>query len=163
MGYLEAEAVLVAGRFTEADLRLYPTMIRYDAVYATLFRCCRRRVKDYPNLHAWTRDVYQLSVGPAPHQQVASAKGMAPLAAALCARREENLCSSLCCGVCIGMWLLDIHRAVLKSVFESKHVRTLACNQCQVLLDSGALLACRCGTVLMLMMRDEAISRICFP
>lgn len=52
-------------RFTEADLRLYPTIVRFDAAYATLFKCCRRRIADYPNLSAWLRDVYQLDVGAA--------------------------------------------------------------------------------------------------
>ena len=55
----------VCCRFTEADLRLYPTIVRFDAAYATLFKCCRRRVADYPNLSAWLRDVYQLDVGAA--------------------------------------------------------------------------------------------------
>ena len=58
-------AGLRARRFTEADLRLYPTIVRYDGAYATLFKCCRRRVADYPNLAAWLRDVYQLP-NPAP-------------------------------------------------------------------------------------------------
>ena len=49
-----------AHRFTEADLRLYPTIVRYDGAYATLFKCCRKRVADYPNLSGWLRDVYQL-------------------------------------------------------------------------------------------------------
>ena len=55
----------VCRRFTEADLRLYPTIVRFDAAYATLFKCCRRRIADYPNLSAWLRDVYQLNVGAA--------------------------------------------------------------------------------------------------
>ncbi|KAL4457697.1 hypothetical protein ABPG75_012562 [Micractinium tetrahymenae] len=64
----ELEAVLsrqrfVCGeRFTEADLRLFPTIARYDSVYATLFKCSRRRVADYPHLQAWMRDVHQLEV-----------------------------------------------------------------------------------------------------
>lgn len=37
-------------RFTEADLRLFPTIVRFDAVYATLFKCSRRRIADYPYL-----------------------------------------------------------------------------------------------------------------
>lgn len=51
---------LVGDRFTEADLRLYPTIIRYDTAYAVLFKCSKRRIEDYPNLSAWLRDVYQL-------------------------------------------------------------------------------------------------------
>lgn len=49
-------------RLTEADLRLYPTIIRYDSAYAILFKCSRRRVSDYPHLQAWLRDMYQLKV-----------------------------------------------------------------------------------------------------
>lgn len=49
-------------RFTEADLRLFPTIVRFDAVYATLFKCCRRRVADHPHLQAWLRDVQQLEL-----------------------------------------------------------------------------------------------------
>ncbi|KAF6254341.1 putative glutathione S-transferase [Scenedesmus sp. NREL 46B-D3] len=51
---------LLGDRFTEADLRLFPTIIRFDAAYAGLFRCGRRRVCDYPNLQAWLRDVWQI-------------------------------------------------------------------------------------------------------
>ncbi len=57
---IEGAAAGRARRFTEADLRLYPTIIRYDGAYATLFKCCRKRVSDYPHLSAWLRDVYQL-------------------------------------------------------------------------------------------------------
>lgn len=39
-------------RFTEADLRLFPTVVRFDAVYAVLFKCCRRRIAEYPHLQA---------------------------------------------------------------------------------------------------------------
>ena len=47
-------------RFTEADLRLFPTVCRFDAVYAGIFKCGRRRVADYPHLQAWLRDVWQI-------------------------------------------------------------------------------------------------------
>lgn len=50
---------LVGNRFTEADLRLFATLVRFDAVYATHFKCNLRRVVDYPNLHGFTRDIYQ--------------------------------------------------------------------------------------------------------
>ena len=40
-------------RLTEADLRLLPTLVRFDAVYACLFKCCKRSVRaDYPHLQA---------------------------------------------------------------------------------------------------------------
>lgn len=43
---------------TEADWRLFPTLARFDTVYHTHFRCCRRRLVDYPHLWAYTRDLY---------------------------------------------------------------------------------------------------------
>ena len=46
---------------TEADIRLFTTLIRFDAVYAGHFKCNLRRIADYPNLSAYTRDVYQWS------------------------------------------------------------------------------------------------------
>lgn len=51
-----------ACRFTEADLYLFPTIVRFDAVYAGLFKCGRRRIADYPHLHAWLRDVWAIKV-----------------------------------------------------------------------------------------------------
>eukprot|EP00775_Hariotina_reticulata_P010760 gene10760-10916_t len=53
---------LLGDRFTEADLRLFPTICRFDAVYAGIFRCGRRRVADYPNIQAWMRDVWQIKI-----------------------------------------------------------------------------------------------------
>lgn len=43
---------------TETDWRLFPTLVRFDLVYATHFRCTRRRLVDYPNLWAYARDLY---------------------------------------------------------------------------------------------------------
>lgn len=50
---------LLGDKITEADLRLFPTIIRYDGVYNTLFKCTGRRVSMLPNLSGWLRDVYQ--------------------------------------------------------------------------------------------------------
>ena len=44
---------------TESDWRLFPTLVRFDAVYATHFRCTRRRLVDYPNLWAYARDLWR--------------------------------------------------------------------------------------------------------
>lgn len=44
---------------TEADWRLFTTLVRFDAVYATHFKCNLRRIVDYPNLWAYTRELYQ--------------------------------------------------------------------------------------------------------
>ena len=51
---------LVGNRFTEADLRLFPTLVRFDTVYYVLFKCNRRRIVDYPNLSNYTREIYQM-------------------------------------------------------------------------------------------------------
>jgi glutathionyl-hydroquinone reductase len=46
--------------FTEADVRLFTTLVRFDAVYYSHFKCNQRRLVDYPNLWRWTRRVYAL-------------------------------------------------------------------------------------------------------
>lgn len=45
---------------TEADIRLFTTLVRFDAVYHGHFKCNVRRIVDYKNLWAYTRDVYQI-------------------------------------------------------------------------------------------------------
>lgn len=42
---------LVANQLTEADIRLFTTLIRFDAVYFGHFKCNKKRIQDYPNLH----------------------------------------------------------------------------------------------------------------
>jgi len=44
---------------TEADVRLFPTLVRFDPVYFGHFRCNLRRIADYPNLGPYLRDLYQ--------------------------------------------------------------------------------------------------------
>ncbi|WNW14192.1 glutathione S-transferase family protein [Pseudomonas sp. DTU_2021_1001937_2_SI_NGA_ILE_001] len=44
---------------TEADIRLFTTLIRFDAVYHGHFKCNLRRISDYPNLSHWLRELYQ--------------------------------------------------------------------------------------------------------
>ena len=51
---------LCGERLTEADWRLYPTLIRFDFVYHGHFKCNRRRIEDYPNLSNYLRELYQL-------------------------------------------------------------------------------------------------------
>jgi putative glutathione S-transferase len=46
--------------FTEADIRLFTTLVRFDAVYHGHFKCNIRRLIDYRNLWAYTRDIYQI-------------------------------------------------------------------------------------------------------
>jgi putative glutathione S-transferase len=50
---------LTGSKPTEADWRLLPSLVRFDAVYHTLFRCNGRRLVDYLNLPGYTRDLYQ--------------------------------------------------------------------------------------------------------
>ena len=56
---LSESRYLMGDKITEADWRLFPTLIRFDPVYHLHFKCNRRRVIDYPNLWAYTRELYQ--------------------------------------------------------------------------------------------------------
>jgi putative glutathione S-transferase len=47
---LSRQATLVGGQITEADWRLLPTLLRFDAVYFSLFKCNKKRIADYPAL-----------------------------------------------------------------------------------------------------------------
>ncbi|MGH8110356.1 MAG: glutathione S-transferase family protein [Rhodanobacteraceae bacterium] len=51
---------LVGNTLTEADLRLWTTLVRFDAVYVTHFKCDRKRIADYPNLEGLLREIYQM-------------------------------------------------------------------------------------------------------
>jgi putative glutathione S-transferase len=50
---------LTGARITEADWRLFTTLVRFDCVYHQHFKCNRNRIVDYPNLWAFTRELYQ--------------------------------------------------------------------------------------------------------
>ncbi len=50
---------LMGNRVTEADWRVFTTLIRFDPVYHLHFKCNKRRLVDYPNLWAFTRELYQ--------------------------------------------------------------------------------------------------------
>lgn len=56
---LATRRYLVGNQLTEADIRLWPTLVRFDAVYYGHFKCNLRRLVDYPNLWAYARDLYQ--------------------------------------------------------------------------------------------------------
>ncbi len=58
-GRLARQRYLVGGQMTEADIRLFTTLIRFDAVYYGHFKTNLRRIADYPNLSAYVRDIYQ--------------------------------------------------------------------------------------------------------
>uniref|UniRef100_A0A7S1UKD9 GST C-terminal domain-containing protein n=1 Tax=Phaeomonas parva TaxID=124430 RepID=A0A7S1UKD9_9STRA len=50
---------LCGDKVTEADIRLFPTVMRYDGAYSTIFKCGFRRIATLPNVSAWMRDIYQ--------------------------------------------------------------------------------------------------------
>ncbi|MFC0399930.1 glutathione S-transferase family protein [Paraburkholderia rhizosphaerae] len=56
---LATQRFLTGGQLTEADIRLFTTLVRFDAVYFGHFKCNLRRIADHPNLSAYTRDIYQ--------------------------------------------------------------------------------------------------------
>jgi putative glutathione S-transferase len=56
---LATRRYLCGGVLTEADIRLLPTLLRFDLVYVGHFKCNRRRIVDYPALWGYTRDLYQ--------------------------------------------------------------------------------------------------------
>lgn len=57
---LSQQRYLVGGQLTEADWRLFTTLLRFDPVYVGHFKCNRRRIADYPNLSNYTRELYQV-------------------------------------------------------------------------------------------------------
>ncbi|WP_151704396.1 glutathione S-transferase family protein [Nitrincola alkalilacustris] len=58
-GRLSTQRYLVGGELTEADIRLFTTLIRFDPVYVSHFKCDRNRIADYPVLSEYLRDIYQ--------------------------------------------------------------------------------------------------------
>jgi putative glutathione S-transferase len=56
---LATRRYLMGAAATEADWRLFPTLVRFDVAYVSAFRCNLRRIVDYQNLWAYTRDLYQ--------------------------------------------------------------------------------------------------------
>ena len=56
---LSTRRYLCGDRVTEADWCLFPTLVRFDAVYHGHFKCNLRRIVDYPNLWGYLKDLYQ--------------------------------------------------------------------------------------------------------
>lgn len=58
---LSTNRYLMGDRLTEADWRLFTTLMRFDPVYHLHFKCNRKRLIDYPNLWGYTRELYQVA------------------------------------------------------------------------------------------------------
>jgi putative glutathione S-transferase len=78
LDWLEArladQSYLVGGKLTEADIRLFTTLIRFDSVYYGHFKCNLRRLVDYPRLWGYTRNLFQ-------HPKIRSTVNMAHIKA----------------------------------------------------------------------------------
>jgi glutathionyl-hydroquinone reductase len=57
---LSSQRYLLGSVMTEADIRLFTTLVRFDAVYVGHFKCNLRRIADYSNLSGYLRDLYQM-------------------------------------------------------------------------------------------------------
>ena len=60
-GILSTNRYLIGDTLTEADWRLFTTLVRFDPVYHLHFKCNRKRIVDYPHLWAYTRELYQVN------------------------------------------------------------------------------------------------------
>lgn len=57
---LDSQKYLTGAKVTEADLRLIPTLLRFDLVYVTHFKCNIRTIKEYRNLRRYTKELYDI-------------------------------------------------------------------------------------------------------
>ncbi|KAJ0397554.1 hypothetical protein ATCC90586_006414 [Pythium insidiosum] len=57
---LSKQRFLVGKAFTEADIRLFVTLIRFDEVYAVMYKTNKKLIRDYPNISNYLKDVYQV-------------------------------------------------------------------------------------------------------
>ena len=71
---LSTQRYLTGSSLTEADWRLFTTLLRFDPVYVGHFKCNLRRIADYPNLWNYTRELYQVP-GVAPTVDMEHIKG----------------------------------------------------------------------------------------
>ncbi|UPQ88878.1 glutathione S-transferase family protein [Vibrio sinaloensis] len=58
--HLATQRYLAGKQITEADWRLFTTLIRFDAVYVGHFKCNKKRIVDYPNLNGYMKELYQV-------------------------------------------------------------------------------------------------------
>jgi len=64
---LSKNRFLCGQEFTESDIRLFTTLVRFDEVYFILFKCNKKGLVDYPNILNYTREIYQI---PGVHETV---------------------------------------------------------------------------------------------
>jgi glutathionyl-hydroquinone reductase len=55
---LSQQRYLLGNQLTEADWRLYPTLVRFDVAYFSIFKCNKKRIADYPSLSNYMRELY---------------------------------------------------------------------------------------------------------
>ncbi len=60
MPWLQGQDYLLGSTLTEADLRLFPSLIRFDAVYFIHFKASKKRISDYPNLNRYLHTLFSL-------------------------------------------------------------------------------------------------------
>lgn len=58
--HLSTSRYLCGDLLTLADVCLFTTLIRFDLVYNVLFKCTKKKLLEYPNLHGYARDIYQI-------------------------------------------------------------------------------------------------------
>ena len=57
---LEGKNFLIGNKLTEADIRLIPTLLRFDLVYYIHFKCSFKKISEYKNLYRYTKDLYKI-------------------------------------------------------------------------------------------------------
>ena len=57
---LENKKYLLGDNLTETDIKLFPTLVRFDSVYVGLFKCSKKRIVDYPNLWRYLKEIYNI-------------------------------------------------------------------------------------------------------
>lgn len=60
--HLGRSRYLCGDELTLADVCLFTTLIRFDVAYNGLFKCTKKKLIEYPNLHAYMRDIYQVYI-----------------------------------------------------------------------------------------------------